>query len=119
MCNIFGTDQENIYLCIYCLDMLKTYLRETKLFPFSQDTNQEELYIKKGVTLLVAMQDSCISRSQNSRGFKEIKEGKLADFEEILLFCRTALSIFKQPHSAFDMYFTIFHILPFLKQILC
>ena len=35
--------------------MLKTYLRETELFPFSQDTNQEEMHIKKGVTLLVAM----------------------------------------------------------------
>lgn len=99
--------------------MLKTYLRETELFPFSQDTNQEEMHIKKGVTLLVAMQDSYISWSQNSRSFKEIQGGKLADFKEILLFYRTALSIFKQPHSAFGMYFTIFHILPFLKQILC
>ena len=99
--------------------MLKTYLRETELFPFSPDTNQEELHIKKGVTLLVAMQDSNISRSQNSRSFKEIQGGKLADFKEILLFCCTTLSIFKQQYSAFDMYFTIFHILPFLKQILC
>ena len=58
--------------------MLKTYLRETELFPFSQDTNQEEMHIKKGVTLLVAMQDSYISRSQNSRSFKEIQGGDFA-----------------------------------------
>ena len=35
--NISCTDQKNNYLCIYYQDMLKTYIRETKLFEFSQD----------------------------------------------------------------------------------
>ena len=34
--------------CAYCLYMLKTHQWETKLFKFSQNTNWEELKIKRG-----------------------------------------------------------------------
>ena len=36
--NIFGTCQKSSYYCIYFPDILKTYLRESKLFGFSGNT---------------------------------------------------------------------------------
>ena len=35
------------YYCIYCLSMLKTYQRITKLFEFSRDTKQGRVEDKK------------------------------------------------------------------------
>ena len=44
--------RKNNYYCIYCLDMLKTFQRETKLFEYSRNMNREEMSIRKNnVTL--------------------------------------------------------------------
>ena len=45
--NILSTDRKNSNYCIYCLDKLKTYQRETNLFEFSPDTNGKDLKIRK------------------------------------------------------------------------
>ena len=50
--------KKNIYYCIYYLDILKTYQRESKLLDFSQDANKEELKIRKNnVTLQIRKND--------------------------------------------------------------
>ena len=49
--NTPSADLKKSYCSIYYPNMLKNYQSQTKLFEFSQDTNREELQIKKTIQL--------------------------------------------------------------------